>query len=103
MPREVAIFKPEDVAAAVRRYERVHWGDKGSRPVKRLGAPNPYYEAPTEMGVLLQVVYRTTKKGDGESDYFHDFESPRPILAFSRAGLFILGGAYTVTTHGIEG
>jgi hypothetical protein len=101
--REVAVFRPEDVDMAVRRYARVHWGERGLARVRKLGAPNPYYEPATELGTLVQVVYRTTKRGDGESDYFHDFESPRPVLGFSRAGLFILGGGYTVTTHGIEG
>lgn len=103
MSREVAIFQPEDVAKAVRRYERVHWGERGDRKLLRLAVPNPFFEAPTELGELVSVVYRTTKKGDGPSDYEHEFESSVPRLTFSRAGLFIAGGSYRVTTRGIEG
>jgi hypothetical protein len=99
----VLVFRPEEVAGAVRRYERVHWGERGGRRTKLIAYPDPTYEVPTELGELMSVVYRTNKRGDGLSDYEHEFEGPRPVLAFSRAGLLIGGGAYVVTTHGIEG
>lgn len=91
--------------AAIATYTRVHWGERGNERVTRMSAPDPYFAPAAEMGELVQVVYRTTKGGEGgEVYYHHDFEGRLPILAFnSPRGLLICGGSYRVSTRGIVG
>jgi hypothetical protein len=96
---------PEMVERAMRVYQRVHWGQKGNERASHIGAPNPFFGVPTELGELVAITYRTRKGFDRRLvDYEHAFERTRPRLSFnSPHGLLILGGSYRVTTHGIEG
>lgn len=92
--------------AAVERYQRDHWGERGPSPVvRRLAAADPRRPA-RALGALQRVVYRTRKGGDEElTDYHHDFDEPRPMLALEPETqlLLILGGTYRVETRGIVG
>ena len=57
-----------------------------------------------QVGECLGIMYRTERDGVVE-DYLHRFrKKSRPTLAVSSDGttLYLLGGAYRVTDHGIE-
>lgn len=101
--RRVHRFSEEDMRRQVRAYVRTHWGEQGTFDHKVLAYPDPRSGPPVVMGRLVSVVYETEKRGDGESHYEHEFEGPLPYLVFNASGLFIAGGRYRVTTHGIEG
>jgi hypothetical protein len=90
-------------AQAVGQYRRKHWGLSGRRTVREGEAADPRAGTLVKMGELRSVTYRTTKKGDGLSDYEHEFEGRRPTLAWNGGGLVIVGGDYTVKDDGIEG
>lgn len=88
---------------AIAEYERTHWGEKGQQRIRRGSAADPRHGTATELGELVQVVYRTKKRGDGLSEYEHFFEGPRPRLAYNAGGLLVVGGDYTVKKGGITG
>lgn len=88
-------------AAIVGRYQRTH----GSRsPVEALRASLVIPDELVPLGDLYAVTY-DADKGDGTYPYRHPFElTARPLLCCDASGsqLFVIGGAYTVTPHGIE-
>lgn len=92
----------ELVENAEREFRGFHWG----RPAKRVRRERlPETEGVlVEIGELLGLAYRTDKGGDGEEDWLHWHDEPRPRLAYDpdTRDLFILGGGYTVTDRGIE-
>lgn len=94
----------DGVAKARLRYVLTHWGALGAdRHPREVRIANPSIPF-TELGELIAVTYRTTKRGDGgEADYTHKFSRPRPTLGYHEGGLAILGGGYRVTWKGIEG
>lgn len=64
-------------------------------------------QALIELGQLRAVWYRSSKWGRRAPrgrDYLHEFESPRPVLAADdQERLHVVGGAYRITSDGIEG
>lgn len=96
-----------DVSAAEREYERLHWGETGSKRPVKAEVFDPIAEPiAVVLGELVAVIYRTTKGGDPpETDYVHHFAArKRPLLVFGRKSkkIAIAGGIYTVTERGIE-
>lgn len=101
-------------------FERLHWGAPDCTTSVTLTPPAPP-DRLVSLGGLHAVEYLTTKGGDGQSLYRHEFgrevsrqvwRGPRPVLAVGfydngsrQQELFIARGAsrYRVTTHGIEG
>jgi hypothetical protein len=59
------------------------------------------------MGVCTNIIYHANKKGDGPSDYIHEYGEETnykhlPILAADVSGrLWLCGGSYTVPDPGI--
>ncbi len=56
---------------------------------------------------VTDIIYFTHKKGDGPSGYIHAFSEdthgPKPWLAADAEGrMFLAGGSYLVSTHGVE-
>lgn len=100
-------------AAALREYERMHWGQKGKGQLREAWAPDPRVGVPVVMGELVAVTYRTRKGSDRNPvDYEHVFGSPEgerglPLLAFNAedgGSLLILrtkGTTYAVEERGI--
>lgn len=93
----------DDVEEAVDEYESFHWGNQPD-DIKEVAIP----DAPrtlVEIGKLEGVIYRTAKgKRKQESwVHFHDEGEP-PTLAYDPKThqLYILGGKYKITPHGIE-
>jgi len=87
---------------ARREYERVHWGDKGTRP----SIPGRVFAGGRVriIGTIRSVVYTTQKGGDADlTDYDHAFEGERPVLGKSDGLFVILGGSYRVEPRGIVG
>ena len=99
----VTARNPATVAEASKQYVRDHWGQRGSGRPRKLSAADPRIPS-VELGELVAIVYRT-KKGEDLvlTDYEHEFEHPRPRLAYNESGLLIAGGIYRVTTRGIVG
>jgi len=91
------------IADAKRAYEGFHWGVPAKKVTREDVSPVP--KTLIKLGSLQEVVYATTKKGDGYSFYRHKFEGKKPVLAmdFDNDRLHVLGGSYTVTERGIEG
>lgn len=91
-------------AEAMREYERTHWGHTGRKSVRELRAADPAHGTGTEMGELVEVVYRTRKGRKGKVvEYEHAFEDRLPTLAYNDGGLIIAGGSYTIERGGITG
>ena len=91
---------------ALDAYRAAHWGDEP----ETIEIVEPSEMAPRGtligMGHLVEATYETTKGGGPLTHYVHEFGEggERPVLAFDDSKrLFIIGGTYTVTTHGIEG
>ena len=88
-------------AAVVDRYKRTHgWRE----PVEALRASLVIPDELVPLGDLYAVTY-DADKGDGTYPYRHPFElTARPLVCCDASGsqLFVIGGAYTVTPHGIE-
>ena len=85
----------------VDRYQRTHGWE---RPVEALLASVPIPRDMVPIGDLYAVTY-DADKGDGEYPYRHPFEiDARPVVCCDPTGtqLFLIGGHYTVTPHGIE-
>ena len=94
---------PATNAEALKQYERDHWGQNGAQKVRKLSAADPRVPS-VELGELVMVVYRTKKGADQVlTDYEHEFEHPRPRLAYNESGLIIAGGKYRVEERGIVG
>jgi hypothetical protein len=90
--------------AALREYERTHWGERGGRRVSTAAAPNPRHGTATKLGKLVSVVYLTEKGGDdGPTEYEHEFEGKLPELVYNDGGLLIAGGSYRIKEGGIDG
>lgn len=58
------------------------------------------------VGICTHIVYRTTKVGDGKSDYIHEFGEEaggvKPLLCIDESGHMLLaGGSYVVEHRGI--
>ena len=89
---------------AARAYRITHWGDRGALDFRELDAADPS-EPLAFFGELFRVSYLTIKRGDGgPAIYEHDFRIPRPVLATSPDGRFVVaGGNYRVTVRGIVG
>jgi hypothetical protein len=69
--------------------------------VNKLSAAAPRIPS-VKLGELVVVVYRTKKGDDVElTDYTHEFERPRPRLAYNESGLVIAGGRYRIEKSGI--
>lgn len=87
------------------QFRLTHWGKKGPRPFRASTCPDPRAGELVELGELVSVVYLTEKGGDdGPTEYEHEFaKGARPVLAFSKQGLFICGGRYRVGVKGIHG
>jgi hypothetical protein len=97
----VTTRNPATVAEASRQYTRDHWGQRGSGNVNKLSAAAPRIPS-VKLGELVVVVYRTKKGDDVElTDYTHEFERPRPRLAYNESGLVIAGGRYRIEKSGI--
>jgi hypothetical protein len=92
--------------AALKMYERTHWGQVGPLDWRALRCANPRAEKVVELGELVEVVYRT-KKGTDRSltDYEHGFRRELPRLCFTLESrlLVIAGGSYRVNERGIVG
>lgn len=86
---------------AVQRFT----GFRGTTPerVDRVPVPKPP-RVLLHVGEVLGIMYRTERDGE-VGDYLHEFrKKSRPTLAVTSDGktLYLLGGAYRVTDHGIE-
>ena len=99
------------VERAARRYRLTHWGLGGAWKERPATFPDPKAEVPTVMGLVKEIVYETTKAGEGgPSEYQHAFKAPFPVLAFNAGGLLIgrfegsrIRSRYRVTWRGIVG
>lgn len=93
----------DDVDDAVDEYESFHWGNQPDA-IEEVEIPDPPRTL-VEIGKLEGVIYRTAKgKRKQESwVHFHDEGEP-PTLAYDPKThqLYILGGKYKITPHGIE-
>jgi hypothetical protein len=89
-------------------YEESHWGEPGNQRTEVVDAPDPATGV-AELGRLVAVEYLTTKRGDGESVYRHEFEGTLPVLGYTHeerpSGLVIIrrGSRYKMTRDGIKG
>lgn len=96
--------RPMTDAGALDEYERTHWGRRGRQSIRAGQAADPAFGTATVLGELVEVVYETRKGSDREVvHYEHEFEGPRPKLAYNAGGLLIVGGDYTVRRGGITG
>jgi hypothetical protein len=93
----------DELDDAVDEYEAFHWGNRPDS-IEEVEIPDPPRTL-VKIGALEGVIYRTAKgKRKQESwVHFHD-EKERPTLAYDpRTGqMYILGGKYKITPHGIE-
>jgi hypothetical protein len=86
-------------------YEEAHWGLKPT-DVRTADVCEPGDNTKlVGLGALVSVVYLTEKGGDGELvEYEHHFKpSDMPLLAYgdTDGNLYVIGGAYYITKHGI--
>lgn len=87
--------------AIVERFRKTHGG---RNPTEALVASITIPKTLVPVGNLYAVVY-DADKGDGVYPYRHPFEpGAQPLVCVDSTGsqLFVVGGAYTVTPHGIE-
>lgn len=85
----------------VDRYRKTHGG---RNPTEALVASITLPAQMVPVGRLYAVVY-DADKGDGIYPYRHPFEpEAQPMICCNPTGsqLYLVGGAYTVTSHGIE-
>lgn len=92
-------------AEARRDYKDKHWGEPGTRRIRRAAAADPTHGTAVALGELREVTYRTRKRGDGgTADYTHTFGEEggrRPKLAYNDGGLLVVGGDYLIKDGGI--
>ena len=108
--RIVAVAHPkgEGQGCAIARLVDLfaQWQHEAPKAARRVTVAEPP-KALIELGQLQAVIYRSSKWGRRAPkgrDYFHDFESPRPVLAADdNERLHVVGGDYRITTDGIEG
>jgi hypothetical protein len=86
-------------------YEAAHWGVK-PKGTKVLDVPNPRDNTRlVGLGAVVSIVYLTEKGGDGELvEYEHEFSKRTPpLLAYGKEDgrLYLVGGGYKMTIHGI--
>lgn len=85
----------------VDRFRQTHGG---RNPTEALLARIEIPKTLVPIGRMYAVVY-DADKGDGVYPYRHPFEpEAQPLVCVDSSGsqLFVVGGAYTVTPHGIE-
>jgi hypothetical protein len=91
------------LADGVGLYQRVH----RFRPARlvRVGCRRRMPSVVVELGRLVGLMYRSDKWQRGQPRTFIHFMRDRPRLVCDAAGtqLYIVGGSYRVTDHGIEG
>lgn len=83
-------------------FKAAHWGEEPSR-VQDDEVPTGKHWA--ELGELKEVVYETSKGGEGTFEWEHKFSKRRPLLVFNATGLAIVrnGSRYKVNRRGIVG
>lgn len=90
-----------DLPTIVENYRKTHGGRNPTEAIRaRVEVPREL----VPLGRLHAVVY-DADKGDGVYPYRHPFEeSAAPLVCAESTGsqLYLVGGAYTVTPHGIE-
>lgn len=99
-----AVDLGREVAKRVRVVERYRKTHGGRNPTEALVASITLPEQMVPIGRLYAVVY-DADKGDGVYPYRHPFEpEAQPMVCCNPTGsqLYLVGGAYTVTPHGIE-
>lgn len=85
-----------EIDAAAEKFEEF----TGFRATKETRYPTPRHKTGFALGKLVGVIYEQNRKGDGLSQYRHDFKSNcRPQLVSSLDGsqLVIVGGRYRVS------
>ena len=85
-----------EIDAAADKFEEF----TGFRATKETRYPTPRHKAGFALGALVGVIYEQNRKGDGLSQYRHDFKKNwRPQLVSSLDGsqLVIVGGQYRVS------
>ncbi len=93
----------EDIEGAAKFYKSFHWGNEAEDLTEQQAPLVVPGEVLVELGELAEIAYETTK-GRERAIYVHEFERPKPSLAWTRAGkLVVLGGGYRVTRAGIVG
>lgn len=91
-------------AAKVRQALRLFENFSGHPAVVEGSMRLPDNEVLAVIGEVEAIAYTATRDGETAS-YQHEFrKSSRPVLAVSHDGLrlYLLAGAYKVTSHGIE-
>ena len=94
----------EQSPSVARDYRRTH-GDIGSSEVLYATIPSAPASSLRNVARMKAITYRTDKATHGPVLYRHEFERrAQPWLAVDSTGkhLFVRGGLYTVTPHGIE-
>ena len=75
--------------------------------MKRAGLGQPVRLSPhrVELGDLVGLIYRTDRWQPGRPRTYIHFMADRPKLVSNLAGtqLYLVGGSYHLTRHGIEG
>lgn len=93
----------DELDDAVDEYEAFHWGNQPDS-IEEVEIPDPP-KTLVKIGALEGVIYRTAKGQRKQESWvhFHDEDHP-PTLAYDpKTGqLYILGGKYKITPHGIE-
>ena len=80
-----------------------HWGIPARRISRKQVSPSPRVLA--ELGEVVEITYRTHKRGEKAQFFTHDFEGKKPRLGMDirNKRLHFVGGSYTVTPDGITG
>lgn len=102
--RAKALDLSREVARRPQIVERFRKTHGGRNPTEALRASITIPKTLIPIGHLYAVVY-DADKGDGVYPYRHPFEfEAQPLVCVDSTGsqLFLVGGAYTVTPHGIE-
>jgi len=92
-----------DLEEAVDEYESFHWGNAADS-VEPVELPDPPRTL-VLIGDLEGVIYRTAKGGRKKESFihFHDDAKPPKLAYDPKTGqMYILGGKYRITPHGIE-
>jgi hypothetical protein len=91
-----------EINQAIDRYKKFHWGEEPSKTEEYEMADIP--PVVNEHGELVGVVYKTNKRGDGETVYVHQFDNPKPKLVSGNdwKQLYIVGGGYQIAPEGIK-
>jgi hypothetical protein len=89
-------------------YKEAHWGREPPDGVKRYDVNEPRdNDHLIGLGTVVKIIYLTEKGSDPEVvEYDHDFSKRTPpLLAYGSddGRLYLLGGTYKMTKHGIVG